>query len=76
MSCDCYETVNSKLSVHNTKIASYFTFGSNRIGRPWPIETRQVATGRGKAKAVSLIASYCPMCGVSLRNEDEGEEEE
>ncbi|GEM_PF-1461997 len=68
MSCNCYDEVNGKLGEHNTKIASYFSLDENRVGRPWPIETRQVETGRGKPKALGLFASYCPICGESLRN--------
>jgi len=67
--CNCYSTVNEKLAPHNTRIKSTFVIEANRIGRPWPIETSQIETGRGKPKAISLIASFCPFCGTSLRGE-------
>jgi len=69
VTCDCYQKINSELAAHNTKIASYFTLDESRVGRPWPIETVQLEKGRGKPKAMGLFASYCPICGKSLRGE-------
>lgn len=70
MACDCYEKANEALVEHNTRIASYFTFESNRVGRSWPIETVQIEKGRGKRKAMGLVASFCPLCGACLRSDD------
>lgn len=76
MACDCYEKANKALGDHNTKIASYFTLDDNRVRRTWPIETVQLEKGRGKAKAMGLFASFCPLCGVSLRQQPTGTEVE
>ena len=76
MACDCYEKTNEALGEHNTRITSYFTFESNRVRRPWPIETTQIEKGRGKKKAMGLFASFCPLCGACLRSDDADLEEE
>lgn len=67
MACDCYEKANKALGEHNTRIKSFFFISGSRVGMPWPIETTQVEKGRGKPKAMGLLASFCPMCGVSLK---------
>lgn len=74
--CDCYERVNGQLAEYNTKIESLFTLDGNRIGRPWPISTKQIETGRGKPKAMALVASFCPICGANLRKDREEETNE
>jgi len=69
--CDCREKVDAALAERNsnTRVAVYFTLGDNTIGLPWPVATEQVEKGRGKKKAMSLFASYCPFCGVPLKPE-------
>jgi len=69
--CDCRDTINAKLAEHNTRIKHYYTLSGNGLGMPWPVETEQVEKGRGKKKAMSLFASFCPFCGASLRAKDE-----
>ena len=61
--CDCYDQVNAQIEKANTKIAPYYVLDSGFSGMPWPIETVQIETGRGKPKASALFASYCPFCG-------------
>lgn len=73
--CNCYETINANLAEHNTNIASYFTLDDSQIGRPFPIETRQVETGRGQAKAVAIFASFCPFGGENQRKPTKGDGE-
>lgn len=72
--CKCYETINGKLAEHNTRITLAFILDSPYKGSPWPIATSQIESGRGKKKAVGLYASYCPMCGDSLRKEAPNEQ--
>lgn len=65
--CSCREKANAALAAHNTRVEAVFSLADNRVGMPWLISTVQVEKGRGKPKAVGLYASYCPLCGVSLR---------
>ena len=67
--CDCRTRINEKLVEYNTKIKPVFSLGGNSVAMPWPIETTQIETGRGKKKAVGLFASFCPFCGVPLSEE-------
>jgi hypothetical protein len=61
--CDCIDNFNTRLAQHNTRI----TLGLTRINGDWverlTIASEQIETGRGKKKAVSVIASFCPFCG-------------
>ncbi len=61
--CGCHDQVNAQLEKANTKIKPYYVLDSGFSGMPWPIETVQIETGRGKPKASALFASYCPFCG-------------
>lgn len=65
--CSCLTRVNEGLAPHNTRVSLFFSLDDTRIGQPWPIATSQIETGRGKRKAVALLASFCPFCGTSLR---------
>jgi len=71
MSCDCFERANEALAPHNTRIEMLMRFGPGTLRRSWPISTVQLEKGRGKAKAMGLVASFCPMCGADLSNEDD-----
>ncbi|MEO1986636.1 MAG: hypothetical protein ABGX47_08290 [Martelella sp.] len=51
------------MAERNTKIKTDIIFTYVDGVRPH-IETGQIETGRGKAKATSIIASYCPFCGT------------
>lgn len=63
MTCTCIETVNEKLASRNTRLLEpIFIHGDT--GRRLFVETQQIETGRGKAKATSVFTSYCPFCGV------------
>jgi hypothetical protein len=62
--CDCVATVNAKLSERNTRLHEpILIFGGKRLDGQLFVETEQVERGRGKAKAVSMLTSYCPFCG-------------
>ena len=66
--CDCRTKINEQLVPYNTKIAPIFCIDpKGPVRMPWPISTVQIETGRGKKKAMTLFASYCPFCGVSLK---------
>ena len=68
MSCDCRAKANAALAPHNTKIEPIFSINPDGpLSMPWPISTVQVEKGRGKKRAMGLFASYCPLCGVSLK---------
>lgn len=61
--CDCIETVNAKLAERNTRLHEpIFIFGPDLTRRLF-VETEQIERGRGKKKAVSMFASFCPFCG-------------
>ncbi|TCT37461.1 hypothetical protein [Martelella mediterranea] len=63
MTCNCLEDIEAKLAERNTEIQTDIIFHYVDGVRPH-IQTRQIETGRGKAKAVSMLASYCPFCGT------------
>jgi hypothetical protein len=71
MTCDCIATVNAELAERNTRIMLPIIFGDDQAQRPM-IETEQIETGRGKAKAVGLFATFCPFCGVALAAQKRG----
>lgn len=71
--CDCIKIVNEKLATRNTRLTIPWVF--TPAGRPPApetvmIETEQVETGRGKAKAVGMFPTYCPFCGVKYEAEE------
>jgi hypothetical protein len=63
MACNCVEIVNEKLKERNTRLTQAMMFGEVKHDRLM-LETEQLETGRGKAKAVSMFLTYCPFCGV------------
>jgi len=65
--CGCRERIDAGLAQHNTKVEPIFSLSANHVGMPWPIATVQIEKGRGKLKASTILASFCPFCGVSLR---------
>lgn len=65
MTCTCIETVNELLKPRNTKLHEpMMIFNEDRQHHRLFVETAQIETGRGKPKAVSMFASFCPFCGV------------
>lgn len=68
MACDCIKTVDAMLEERNTRIMFPIMLGGDQTRRPM-IRTEQIATGRGKEKAVGMFATYCPFCGRSLTSE-------
>jgi len=79
MACKCIETVNLKLLAHNTAINVPLMSFDRKTGNPVNpekclIETRQIAHGRGKQKAISVSATFCPFCGTRYDPEPAPEE--
>ncbi len=72
--CQCRVKVNEKLKPFNTQITAVYSISAGGLGMPLPISTSQIETGRGKAKAMGLYASFCPFCGVSLKDPAAGQE--
>lgn len=70
--CECIAVVNEKLKTRNTRldvpIILRFKDDPPAVDRLL-IQTTQIETGRGKAKAVSMFASYCPFCGEAYSDE-------
>lgn len=66
VSCDCVTEFNERLAEHNTRITIPMVFG-DVTPRPM-IVTEQIATGRGKKKAVGLFVTYCPFCGQKYKD--------
>lgn len=60
--CKCVDTLNEKLVGYNTRLSQAIMFGENKTDSLM-LQTKQIETGRGKAKAVSVFLSYCPFCG-------------
>jgi len=70
MTCSCIETVNEKLAERNTRLTIPIVFGkSNLSADRLMIVTEQIETGRGKAKATGIFASFCPFCGVKYEGD-------
>lgn len=65
MPCNCIETVDAMLAEHNTRITLPLILSEDQTPRPM-IRTEQIQSGRGKKPAVSMFATFCPFCGVSL----------
>lgn len=63
MTCKCIEEVNAKLAERNTRLHEPWIIGDDKTRRLF-IETEQIETGRGKAKATAMFSTYCPFCGV------------
>jgi hypothetical protein len=64
--CGCMEKANAALAKHNTRIEQLFVLSGDNLGARWPITTVQIEKGRGKPKAMGLVASFCPLCGNKL----------
>jgi hypothetical protein len=62
--CACIATFDKKLAEHNTQIDVILVLGAGGglVGRPY-IGSRQIETGRGKKKKVTVIPTFCPFCG-------------
>ena len=54
----CLAQIEATLREYNTRLVSNL-FNQNDIF----IATEQIETGRGKKKAKSVIAAFCPFCG-------------
>lgn len=65
----CFETVDAMLATHNTQLTFPIMLTGDQTKRPM-IETQQIETGRGKKKAVSMFATFCPFCGAALARKE------
>lgn len=68
MACDCITMINEKLVSRNTRLALTITLTKDLDAYP-TIATEQIDKGRGRPKAVSMIPSFCPFCGVKYERE-------
>jgi hypothetical protein len=59
--CDCIFETDKMLAEHNTTLVT--TLFSNPMR--CTVRTDQLQTGRGKQKAATMLASFCPFCGES-----------
>jgi hypothetical protein len=68
MACDCMEVVDERLAHRNTILTRTITLTQNMEEFP-TIATEQIDKRRGKPKAIGMIPSYCPFCGVKYERE-------
>lgn len=74
MTCTCANEVDAKLKTRNTILERAILFGAERPGNPNLIlRTVQVERGRGKPKAVAMLLTFCPFCGVKYEADEGGE---
>lgn len=63
--CNCADEVDAKLAQFNTRLVRPIMLSGPQEFYPL-IETEQVEKGRGKRKACSMFATYCPFCGEKI----------
>lgn len=63
MVCECVKSVNAKLAQKNTRLTQAILFFEHDHDALM-LQTEQIETGRGKAKAASVFLNYCPFCGT------------
>lgn len=61
----CVQEVNAQLERHNTALASAFSLG--RPQQELILLATVKADSKKRGKPVSMYASFCPFCGVSLK---------
>lgn len=71
MACNCITEVDEKLKDYNTKISPTIIFKSPSYVTV-TLVTEQIEKGRGKKKAVTMLPSHCPFCGVKYEEEPVG----
>lgn len=69
--CNCINDVNAKLADRNTCLTQAIVFRQRGNNPNLLLQTEQIETGRGKAKAVGMFLSYCPFCGEKYATGDE-----
>lgn len=65
VTCGCLQAVDAMLAERNTRIMLPILLGADQTARPMLV-TEQIETGRGKQKAVSMFATFCPFCGIKI----------
>lgn len=73
--CNCRERVNEGLAPYNTRIEWFYVVDSVYVGMPYGVRTVQIEKGRGKEKARTIFASFCPFCGASMRKAEQPAED-
>lgn len=63
MACECVGVINAKLKERNTRLTQAIVL-SRRKHDGLLVQTEQIETGRGKAKATAMFPTFCPFCGV------------
>ena len=59
--CDCLAEVNEKLRPLNTRVDCLICWKTGEAAIL--VATHQLETGRGKPKAQTVSATFCPFCG-------------
>lgn len=66
MTCNCISKVDALLAERNTRITLPIMLGADQTERAM-IVTEQIESGRGKAKAAAMFATFCPFCGENYK---------
>lgn len=62
VACDCLDRIDRLLAGKNTRLVSTIEWKDGGPSRAI-LRTEQSETGRGKPKAMAVVASFCPFCG-------------
>lgn len=60
--CECIAGVNKELAAQNVEVSAAFTLS----GRILPIVATNRKPAAKRQKPYTLVATYCPFCGVKL----------
>lgn len=73
MACECLTQMDERLAKHNSRIQTQFSFSGDNLSdvlcTPY-IGTEKIDRARRK-KAVGVIPTFCPFCGVKYRSKVE-----
>ena len=71
--CHCIDKINKAMSAVNgmlyRPLMIQFETGRTGLSTRVAVMTEQVETGRGKKKAPTVFATFCPFCGVKYPEE-------
>lgn len=70
---DCVRRIDAQLAQYNTQIAVGLNFTTGALAIP--IGTTKLDSSK-RGKPMSLYASFCPFCGVSLNAPKPGDDHE